>query len=144
MIFYSESRSTEMIFSRTLSFGVQFVIPVAGIADNVARLDVEQVCDAIAHRGVFLRLPVDDVNVKKDCLEGERTIRDELVKQWPNFSAADKAHCVNETVMGGESSYTELIICLEMARDLKAIRDEEQGAVSGTSKPTTGGARPLQ
>jgi hypothetical protein len=39
--------------------------------------------------------------------------------------------------MGGESSYTELLTCLEMARDVRAMRNEQQqqqGAPSG-AKP---------
>jgi hypothetical protein len=40
--------------------------------------------------------------------------------------------------MGGDSSYTELLTCLEMARDVRAMRNEQQqqqGAASG-AKPT--------
>ncbi len=87
-------------------------------------------------------MPFDEV--KKDCLESEEKVRGELLKQWPGFSVADKTHCVNETVMGGNSSYTELITCLETARDLKALRDEERAAASGTSKPIAGGIKPPQ
>jgi hypothetical protein len=60
-------------------------------------------------------------------------VRDELVKQWPNFSAADKVSCVNESKMGKESSYTELLTCLEMARDVRSLRaDYERGGQSGS------------
>ena len=73
---------------------------------------------------------------KKNCLESEQATRDELVKQWSSFNAADKISCVNELRMGGESSYTELLTCLEMARDVRAMRNEQQqqGAPSG-AKP---------
>ena len=66
---------------------------------------------------------------KRTVCDSEQAIRDELVKQWPSFLAADKTHCVNEAVMGGESSYTELLTCLEMARDVRAMRTEQENAV---------------
>jgi hypothetical protein len=44
-----------------------------------------------------------------------------MIKVWSTFSADDKRHCIAETIMGGKSSYTELITCLEMARDVRAL-----------------------
>ncbi len=35
--------------------------------------------------------------------------------------AADKTACTNELRMGGDSSYTELLTCLEMARDVRTM-----------------------
>ena len=51
---------------------------------------------------------------------------------------------MNESKMGGESSYTELLTCLEMARDVRAMRlDQEglapQGAASGAISGPAGG-----
>ena len=46
----------------------------------------------------------------------------------------DRTHCVNELVMGGDLSYTELITCLEMARDVRAMR-EQQAAPPAATKP---------
>ncbi len=49
------AKSTELgdDFSRTLAIGVQMMVPIAAIADNFPQLNVEQVCDAIAHQGGF-------------------------------------------------------------------------------------------
>jgi hypothetical protein len=72
-----------------------------------------------------------------------------LVKQWSTFMPADKTSCVNESRMGGESSYTELITCLEMARDVRALRNEyehgPQAAPPGANPapaPPASGAKP--
>ena len=50
-------------------------------------------------------------------------------------------HCVNETTMGGLSSYTELITCLEMARDVRALRSAaaapSQAATARSSSPAS-------
>jgi len=67
-------------------------------------------------------------------MNSENVIREQLVKQWSSFSADDRTHCVNESVMGGESSYTELLTCLEMARDVRALH-QQQTKSSGDKKP---------
>ena len=45
--------------------------------------------------------------------------REELQPFWIQFTAADKNSCVAETSMSGTPSYVELLICLEMARNVK-------------------------
>ena len=124
-----------MILPTALAFGAQLILAAA---DSVPDLNVEQVCEGIAEQGgVTFRDPAI-AQERKNCIDGEQAIRQELVKQWSNFSGADKTSCVNESMMGGESSYTELLTCLEMARDVRAMRKEEQGIAStpsGAAKP---------
>jgi hypothetical protein len=121
-----------MILPPALLLGVGLVIPVV---DKVPTLNVEQVCDGIAQQGgVSFRDPNIAVE-KKNCLDSEHATRDELVKQWSSFSVTDKTACTNEATMGGDSSYTELLTCLEMARDVRALHSESE-------KPLTRGAIP--
>ena len=113
-----------MILPKALALGAHLLMPVAA-GDGVPNLNVEQVCDGIAKQGgVTFRDPAI-AQEKKNCLDSEQQIREQLVKQWSNFSASDRTHCVNESVMGGDSSYTELLTCLEMARDVRAMRQEQ-------------------
>ena len=130
-----------MILPKALAVGLQLLVPVAANADDVPKLNVEQVCEGIAKQGGVTFHDPAIAQEKKNCLDSEQAIRDELVKQWPSFSPADKTHCVNELVMGGESSYTELLTCLEMARDVRAMRIEQENAVSGPSSPPTSGRK---
>lgn len=120
-----------MILPKALALGVTFLLPVAAGNETVPQLDVEQVCEGIAQQGgVTFRDPAI-AQEKKNCLDSEHAIRDELAKQWSSFSASDRTHCVNESVMGGESSYTELLTCLEMARDVQTLREQyERGSSS--------------
>jgi hypothetical protein len=105
----------------------------AGRTGGVPELKVEQVCDGIAKQGgVTFRDPAVAVE-KKKCIESEQEVRAVLVKQWSKFVPEDRTHCVNESVMGGESSYTELLTCLEMARDVRAY-GAQQGA-AGADQP---------
>ena len=58
----------------------------------------------------------------------------------PLFRSADKQHCVSLAKTGGESSNTELLTCLEMARDVRALRSAE---TNSSAKGRTGQAPPL-
>jgi len=121
-----------MILPPALLLGVSLAIPVV---DKVPSLNVEQVCDGIAQQG---GVSFHDPNIaveKNNCLESEHAIRDEIAKQWSSFSAADRTACTNEATMGGDSSYTELLTCLEMARDVRALHDEAQKPAVSTAIP---------
>jgi hypothetical protein len=118
-----------MILAKVLALGAQLLIPVV---DSVPTLNVEQVCTGIAQQGGVTFHDSAIGQEKKDCLDSEQGIRDELVKQWQSFDGSDKVHCTNESRMGGESSYTELLTCLEMARDVRAMRAAEPQDALGT------------
>ena len=117
-----------MILPTALVIGAQLMLPVA---DGVPDLDVEQVCDGIARQsGVTFRDP-SVAKEKKNCVDSEQVVRAELAKQWSTFAPADKTSCVNESRMGGESSYTELLTCLEMARDVRNMHTDGEGKAKG-------------
>jgi hypothetical protein len=101
-------------------------------ADDVPTLQVEQVCHGIVDQSGG-SLTVGDPKVAFDqCMAGEKNDRETLSKEWNTFTADDKRHCTAETKMGGESSYTELITCLEMARDVRNLRSGNTTAKSAT------------
>jgi hypothetical protein len=126
-----------MILPKALALGLQLIVPVAS-TDSVPQLNVEQVCEGIAKQGGVTFHDPAIATEKKNCIDSEQAIRSDLVKQWSNFQAADRVHCVNESVMGGESSYTELLTCLEMARDVRAMR-AEQGSAEDIDQPAVSG-----
>lgn len=110
-----------MMFPTMLALGAQLLIPVA---DSVPVLNVEQVCEGIAQQGGVTFHDPQIAQERKDCLDSEQSTREELVKQWSSFASPDKAACTNESKMGGDSSYTELLTCLEMARDVRTLQQE--------------------
>jgi hypothetical protein len=121
-----------MILPKALALGAYLLMPVAA-GDGVPNLNVEQVCDGIAQQGGVTFHDPAIAQEKKNCLDSEQQIRQDLIKQWSNFSATDRTHCVNESVMGGDSSYTELLTCLEMARDVRSLHNEQ--AAPPVAKP---------
>ncbi len=126
-----------MILPSGLLLGASLIISVV---DSVPSLNVEQVCEGIAQQGgVSFRDPNIAVE-KKNCLDSEHATRDELVKQWSSFSPSDKSACTNEATMGGDSSYTELLTCLEMARDVRTLHsDADKPAKPGAVAPAPRG-----
>jgi len=122
-----------MMLPSALFIGAQLVIPVA---DNVPVLNIDPVCRGIAQQGGSSFHDTEVAKQKQDCLDSEKQVRDDLVKQWPTFSAADKNACIQEATTGGESSYTELLTCLEMARDARNLRTDlnDPGVASSRTK----------
>jgi hypothetical protein len=91
-------------------------------ADDVPVLNVDQVCRGIAQQAAA---PGErggpDLSLEQ-CISSEQEIRQRLVKQWSTFAPADRTECVGEATAGGESSYTDVLTCLQMARDVRNYR----------------------
>jgi len=69
-----------------------------------------------------------DAGIRKDiqgCLDSENNARADLVKRWNDFASADRTLCINAASTGGSATYTELITCLEMLHDAKALKQKE-------------------
>jgi hypothetical protein len=97
-------------------------------ADDIPVLHVEQICHGIVNQSGG-SLTVGDPKVAfTQCMDAEKADREALSKEWSTFTADDKRHCTAETTMGGESSYTELITCLEMARDVRKLRAPQKSS----------------
>jgi hypothetical protein len=54
------------------------------------------------------------------CLRDEATARTALQTQWMQFPDGDRVNCA-DTAKIGTPSYVELLTCLEMARDARAL-----------------------
>src|SRR5262249_3831793 len=86
---------------------------------NVPVLNVAPLCHALTDRS-SLQLGIRNVSFD-DCMKDEQNDRQTMINEWSTFSADDRRHCVSEATMGGESSYTDLLTCLEMARDVRKL-----------------------
>lgn len=88
---------------------------VVAAAAGVPTFDARPGCQAAADTGMKLQQNVDA------CVASERQVREALAKQWEDFSAQDRAECASLTSMGGPPSYIEVLTCLEIARDARAM-----------------------
>jgi len=75
-------------------------------ADEPPEFDIARNCNAET-AGISVEGP-------KACMNDETDAKNQLVKRWSSYSASQKKECVEESSIGGEKSYVELLTCLEM------------------------------
>jgi hypothetical protein len=109
-----DNLASEEIMFPPLTIPIAALVVLAATKDSVPRFNVEPSCRAAAQRAV----PVGTIDT---CIQKEQEIREQLVREWSKFPAADKATCIGLSTAGGIPTYTELITCLELARDVRAL-----------------------
>ena len=97
------------------------------VADDVPTLNVESGCRAAARMGDSLSL---DTTLRQ-CLADESSARDQLEKQWTQFPPALRQRCLATTDTGGDPSYVEVLVCLQMGRDAAQKEDPLGGSRPG-------------
>jgi len=105
-----------------LALSLFVALTASAKSDAIPTLDVNPVCRGIAMQGE-LEVGLQQTSFKQ-CVESEQSVREDLKKEWSTFSIADKSHCVALAKTGGESSYTELLTCMEMARDVRKLHSD--------------------
>jgi hypothetical protein len=87
---------------------------VVAQAGGVPSLEFAQGCHAGA-RG--------DAKFLATCMHDEQQARQQLVTSWETFPHADRTQCTALARLGGGGlqSYVELITCLEMAKQARAL-----------------------
>ncbi len=92
-------------------------------ASKVPHLDIQKGCNAAG------KLETTDIQPVQACVAQEMDTRAKLEKQWTSFPASYRTACIEETNIGGDPSYVEVLTCLEMKRD----------AATPTHAPAPGG-----
>ena len=104
------------------------------VADKVPELKFEPSCRAAMQATVG-----PGSRNENACLQDERAAKASLQKEWSQFSADQKGHCLRLLQAGGNPSYVELLTCAEMGKavkDMKAQRNAKNG--QGRHSETTG------
>jgi hypothetical protein len=108
-----------MIMPAVLVTSLGLMIPVA---DTVPRYDVRPTCGA----AVALAGGGPEGRTVNSCVAGEEAARKDLEKQWAKVPTGERTQCIGTVAVGGSPSYVELLTCLEMMRDSRTHRQEEQ------------------
>lgn len=91
----------------------------------IPNLNVEPLCRGIAsHRYAYGERNGPDLGYRQ-CIQSEIATRRRLARLWPSFSASSKSDCLEDT-SGALPSYTDLLTCLQMARDVGRMRHRPQ------------------
>lgn len=103
--------------------GASLLVPVA---DKVPTINVTPSCRAISEGISTIGRDFDS------CMRSEQTAKEQLEKEWSQFTAAERSRCVSAATVGGEATYTETLTCLEMERDVRKL---PEAAGNGADAP---------
>ena len=128
-------------FAPAIAIAMIMPATLSARSDDVPTLDVNPVCHGIAMQGE-LEAGLQQTSFQQ-CVQSEQAVRDQIKNEWSTFTTADKSHCVALAKTGGESSYTELLTCMEMARDVRKLHSEadKSSAAVPTGLPAPVGHR---
>jgi hypothetical protein len=91
-------------------------------ADDVPDLNVDPVCRGIAQQAKDPGERGGPDLAFAQCVKSEQAMRQKLVNEWSTFKPTEKANCIGSE-KGGYASYTDLVTCLEMARDARKMNN---------------------
>jgi hypothetical protein len=100
---------------------------VLAAAEPVPAFDAAPSCRAAASRALA-------PDYAATCMREEQQARAEIERLWPQFNSADKAYCVPLSTLGGNPTYTELLTCLQLARDARALRHPTAPVTTGAGR----------
>jgi hypothetical protein len=119
MLFWIRAALTGGLIGASMAGGLALAA-----VDGVPNFNVEPSCQAAAKQATA----ADSITV---CRNSEQRAHDEIARQWPQLNAADRAQCVPAVTAGGHPTYTELLTCLEMARDIRKLHGKGQPTTTG-------------
>jgi hypothetical protein len=113
-----------MIRTTIISEAVLLAIAIAGAgmarAEDIPTLNVDPVCRGIAQQAATPGERGGPDLAFSQCVESEQSVRQQLAGEWSTFKPAEKTSCVGAE-RSALPSYTGLISCLEMARDVRQL-----------------------
>ena len=86
----------------------------------VPDLNVDPVCHGIAQQAGNPSEKGGPDLAFSQCVQSEQAMRQKLVNEWSTFSPSEKSNCIGAQG-GGLASYTDLVSCLEMAKDARQL-----------------------
>jgi hypothetical protein len=99
-------------------------------AGGVPTIDVKKTCQT-SQQALTAIFGDQVANMYDSCLKQEEDARAQLQKDWAALPAADRALCAQPT--GYMPSYVEWLTCVEMQREVRKIRTNEQADTKGRS-----------
>jgi hypothetical protein len=89
-------------------------------SQNIPDLNVDPVCRGIAQQAANPSEKGGPDLAFSQCVQSEQAMRQKLAGEWSTFLPAEKTNCIGSEA-GGMASYTDLVTCLEMARDARQL-----------------------
>ena len=110
---------------------------------GVPTYNIDAICGGAASIAHVLETTAPDN--AQNCRQDERSARQQLLQQWAQFDATDRVMCDGAAQSGTvEPTYTELMTCLEVARDNRDRTTRVAQRPDQSRQPTARGAAPAQ
>ena len=104
--------------------------PAFAAEPAVPRLDVGPTCRPLDASDKSIRIDTER------CLKTENDAREQLVRQWADFPAADRSLCAQTATLTDMASYVDLLTCLEMKRDIAKLPPDRGLRTAPAALPT--------
>ena len=105
--------------------------PAFAQPSGVPRLNVGPTCRPIDQTDKSIQIDTER------CLKTENDAREQLVRQWADFPAADRTLCTQTATLTDMASYVDLLTCLEMKRDVAKLPADRGLRTAPAALPTT-------
>jgi hypothetical protein len=96
------------------------------VSDTVPKFDIMKEC----------RFEGGSPAIFARCSHDEAEALQQLHAEWSQFAGVNKSSCLTEATVAGFKSYVELIICLEMARDVSNTTNPRGSRGGPSMRPT--------
>jgi hypothetical protein len=106
-----------------LSIAILATLSPIAISDTLPAFDIAKEC----------RFESESSKAFDRCSHDETDALQQLQAEWPQFADGDRSACFTEATVGGFASYVELLICLEMARDIGNEKSNPRGPLRAQS-----------
>jgi len=111
-----------LVLNRTFAARVALIATLSvgagnALADDPPQLNVGPSCEAAARGAIVAG------RNKAACMDDENTALADLKKNWSKYASDNKTLCIGTVRSGGPASYVELLQCLEIMRDARAIQN---------------------
>ena len=111
-----------VFLSSFISAAVLLIAVWPARSQNVPALNVDPVCHGIAQQAANPTEKGGPDLAFAQCVQSEQAMRQKLLGEWSSFLPAEKSNCIGSE-MAGMASYTDLVSCLEMARDARLLNE---------------------
>jgi hypothetical protein len=102
--------------------GAQIILVASG--GGLPRIDVQKTCRT-SEATITQIFGNKTVATYDTCMRQENEALDQIRKDWSKYSAADKARCIQPASY--MPSYVEWLTCFEMERDVRTMRQQQNG-----------------
>ena len=94
----------------------------------VPNFDVHAACNELSMVPEALTVDTGQSDAIQHCVQAEQDARTQLIKEWTQFSPANRKLCVGESKSGSVApAYSELETCLQMTRESHQLTTQQTG-----------------